>query len=119
MKEFKNAKVPGDDIGLEIIKAGIKVLDATAARNSIDQYFEYFPYGLGYYKETAQFMPHQDQVCLYQWINSDISVISLFVAYMPKIFSNNPVVKDHFVKVSLVLSIHSCNIFLCSRILSL
>jgi tartrate dehydrogenase/decarboxylase/D-malate dehydrogenase len=57
MKEFKIATVPGDGIGHEIIKAGIRVLEATSARNSIDLHFEHFPYGSGYYKETGQFMP--------------------------------------------------------------
>lgn len=57
MKEYKIAAVPGDGIGHEIISAGIKVLEATAARNSFDLVFEHFPYGSGYYKESGQFMP--------------------------------------------------------------
>jgi len=57
MKEYKIAAVPGDGIGHEIIKAGIRVLDATAARNSFDFHFESFPFGSGYYKETGTFMP--------------------------------------------------------------
>jgi tartrate dehydrogenase/decarboxylase/D-malate dehydrogenase len=57
MKEYKIAAVPGDGIGHEIINAGIRVLEAAAARNSIDFHFEHFPFGSGYYKETGMFMP--------------------------------------------------------------
>jgi tartrate dehydrogenase/decarboxylase/D-malate dehydrogenase len=57
MKDYSIAAVPGDGIGQEIIHVGIRVLEATAARNSFDLHFEHFPYGSGYYKETGMFMP--------------------------------------------------------------
>jgi len=54
---YKIAVIPGDGIGLEIVPAGIKVLNAAAAGLGFKLQYEEFPYGAGYYKQTGTFMP--------------------------------------------------------------
>ena len=57
MKTFKIAVIPGDGIGKEVVKEGIKVLDTIA---SIDGGFKfaytYFPWGCEYYLKTGKMM---------------------------------------------------------------
>jgi tartrate dehydrogenase/decarboxylase/D-malate dehydrogenase len=54
---YRIAVIPGDGIGLEIIPAGMKVLDAAAEQFGFQLQYEQFPYGAGYYKKTGAFMP--------------------------------------------------------------
>ena len=54
---YKIAVIPGDGIGLEIVPAGINVLNAAAAGLGFKLQYEEFPYGAGYYKQTGTFMP--------------------------------------------------------------
>lgn len=54
---YKIAAIPGDGVGLEIVPAGIKVLDAVAGQFGFGLEYEEFPYGAGYYKKTGEFMP--------------------------------------------------------------
>jgi tartrate dehydrogenase/decarboxylase/D-malate dehydrogenase len=54
---FQIAVIPGDGIGPEIVPAGVKVLDAAAEKFGFELQYKDFPYGAGYYKKTATFMP--------------------------------------------------------------
>jgi len=56
---YKIAVIPGDGIGLEIVPAGIKVLNAAAEGFGFQLQYEEFPYGAGYYKQTGSFMPEE------------------------------------------------------------
>ena len=58
MKTYKIAAIPGDGIGIEVISAGVSVLNALADRHgtfSID--VEEFPWGAEYYLSHGQMMP--------------------------------------------------------------
>ena len=54
---YRIAVIPGDGIGLEIVPAGIKVLNAAAEGLGFQLQYEEFPYGAAYYKQTGSFMP--------------------------------------------------------------
>lgn len=56
-KSYKIAVVPGDGIGHEIVPAGVKVLEAVAAKQGFDFSIDEFPYGAGYYKQHGYFVP--------------------------------------------------------------
>jgi len=58
MAKHKVAVIAGDGIGPEVIREGVKVLNAvqTKVRNlSIE--FEHFPWGCAYYLEKGEMMP--------------------------------------------------------------
>ena len=58
MKQYKIAAIPGDGIGVEVIAAGIEVLERLAARDggfSLD--FDHFDWGTDYYKRHGIMMP--------------------------------------------------------------
>lgn len=57
MKSYKIAVVPGDGIGLEIVPAALKVLDAVAEKSGIAFQKEYFNWGAGHYLKHKEFMP--------------------------------------------------------------
>ncbi|MBM3342664.1 MAG: tartrate dehydrogenase [Betaproteobacteria bacterium] len=58
MREYRIAAIPGDGIGVEVIAAGLKVLDVLAAR---DQGFklaiEHYPWSSDYYKKHGHYIP--------------------------------------------------------------
>jgi len=58
MREYKIAAIPGDGIGVEVIAAGLKVLDVLAAR---DKRFrlrvEHFPWSSAFYKKHGHYIP--------------------------------------------------------------
>jgi len=58
MRTYRIAAIPGDGIGIEVIAAGLKVLEILAAR---DQSFrlevEHFPWNSAYYLERGYYIP--------------------------------------------------------------
>ncbi len=58
MREHKIAAIPGDGIGVEVIAAGLEVLDAVAGRDGgFRLVVEKFPWGTDYYLEHGLMMP--------------------------------------------------------------
>jgi len=58
MKTHRIAAIPGDGIGVEVIAAGIEVLEALAKRDgSFGVTFDHFDWGTDYYKRTGLMMP--------------------------------------------------------------
>lgn len=58
MKTHRIAAIPGDGIGVEVIAAGIEVLEALARRDgSFGFAFDHFDWGSDYYKRTGLMMP--------------------------------------------------------------
>ena len=58
MKVFRIAVIPGDGIGPEVIREGIKVAKRAAELNGNYSYeFTEFPWGCDYYKKTGRMMP--------------------------------------------------------------
>lgn len=58
MKTYRIAAIPGDGIGVEVIAAGVEVLQALAARDgSFGFAFDHFDWGSDYYKRTGLMMP--------------------------------------------------------------
>lgn len=58
MVVHKIAVIAGDGIGPEVIKEGVKVLDAVSKKDGSFRFeFTYFPWGCEYYKETGRMMP--------------------------------------------------------------
>lgn len=57
MRIYKIAVIPGDGIGPEVIREGIRVLDAVAQKDGSFRFdFVSFPWGCEYYKETGKMM---------------------------------------------------------------
>jgi tartrate dehydrogenase/decarboxylase / D-malate dehydrogenase len=62
MKHYRIAAIPGDGIGIEVIGAGLKVLEASARRDAgFELHVETFDWGSERYKTTGRLMP-QDGV---------------------------------------------------------
>ncbi len=58
MRKHKIAVIPGDGIGPETIREGVKVLEAVGKKmGDITFEFSYFPWGCEYYLENGQMMP--------------------------------------------------------------
>ena len=57
MKSYDIACIPGDGIGPEIVREGIKVLNAAAAVEGFTLNYTHYPYGGAYYVETGIVMP--------------------------------------------------------------
>jgi tartrate dehydrogenase/decarboxylase/D-malate dehydrogenase len=58
MKTHRIAAIPGDGIGVEVIAAGIEVLEALSRRDgSFGFAFDHFDWGSDYYKRTGLMMP--------------------------------------------------------------
>jgi tartrate dehydrogenase/decarboxylase/D-malate dehydrogenase len=58
MKSYRIAAIPGDGIGVEVIAAGIEVLQALAQRDgSFSVAFDHFDWGSDHYKRTGLMMP--------------------------------------------------------------
>ncbi len=58
MREHKIAAIPGDGIGIEVIEAGLKVLDVLQERDGgFRLKVERFPWGSDYYRRTGMMMP--------------------------------------------------------------
>ena len=57
MKTYKIALIPGDGIGPEVIREGVKVVNAAAAAEGFQLEYTEFPYGAEYYLKTGVVMP--------------------------------------------------------------
>lgn len=58
MKTFKIAVIPGDGIGPEVIKEGVRVMNRIAeVDGSFAFEYTWFPWGCDYYLETSRMMP--------------------------------------------------------------
>lgn len=58
MREYRIAAIPGDGIGVEVIAAGLKVLEALQQRDAgFRLRVEHFPWGSDYYRRTGSMMP--------------------------------------------------------------
>ncbi|MBA7667232.1 putative tartrate dehydrogenase/decarboxylase TtuC' [subsurface metagenome] len=58
MREHRIAVIPGDGIGPEVIREGVKVLETVSKKlGDITFEFRYFPWGCEYYLKNGQMMP--------------------------------------------------------------
>ena len=58
MREYRIAAIPGDGIGIEVIAAGLRVLDVLAARDrGFRLKVEHFPWSSDYYKRHGHYIP--------------------------------------------------------------
>jgi tartrate dehydrogenase/decarboxylase/D-malate dehydrogenase len=58
MKIFKIAVIPGDGIGPEVIREGVRVMDKIAEVDGTFSFeYKWFPWGCDYYLETGHMMP--------------------------------------------------------------
>jgi tartrate dehydrogenase/decarboxylase / D-malate dehydrogenase len=58
MREYRIAAIPGDGIGVEVIAAGLKVLDVLAARSGgFKLMIEHYPWSSDYYKKNGYYIP--------------------------------------------------------------
>lgn len=58
MREYKIAAIPGDGIGIEVIAAGLKVLQVLAGRDrGFKLSIEHFPWSSEYYKKHGYYIP--------------------------------------------------------------
>ena len=64
MGSYKIAAIPGDGIGKEVIAAGLRVLDAAAARDGFAVDVTHFDWGSDRYKATGRLMPEDGTTTL-------------------------------------------------------
>jgi tartrate dehydrogenase/decarboxylase/D-malate dehydrogenase len=57
MKQYRLAVIAGDGIGVEVVPAAIRVLEAAAARAGAALAWEHFPWGSAYYFAHGRMMP--------------------------------------------------------------
>ena len=58
MREYKIAAIPGDGIGIEVIAAGLQVLELLAAREGgYKIHVEHFPWSSAYYQKHGHYIP--------------------------------------------------------------
>ena len=58
MRTYRIAAIPGDGIGIEVIAAGLKVLEILAARDKRFRLeIEHFPWSSAYYLEHGYYIP--------------------------------------------------------------
>ena len=58
MREYRIAAIPGDGIGMEVIAAGLKVLEVLAARDrGFKLNVQHFPWSSAYYKQHGYYIP--------------------------------------------------------------
>lgn len=57
MKTYSIALIPGDGIGPEVIREGVKVVNAAAAAEGFQLEYTEYPYGAEYYLKTGVVMP--------------------------------------------------------------
>ena len=60
MKTYKIAVIPGDGIGPEIIREGIKVLDAAADAANFNIDWEHFDFGAERYQKTGELISEDE-----------------------------------------------------------
>jgi len=57
MKKYKIALIPGDGIGPEIIREGVKVIDAVSEKNGFEIEWIEYPFGAEHYLKTKELIP--------------------------------------------------------------
>ena len=58
MREYRIAAIPGDGIGMEVIAAGLQVLNVLAERDrGLKLNIEHFPWSSAYYKQHGYYIP--------------------------------------------------------------
>ena len=57
MKSYRIASIPGDGIGIEVIAAGIEVLEALAKKEGFKLQFEHFDWSSKRYLEKGAYIP--------------------------------------------------------------
>ncbi len=58
MREYRIAAIPGDGIGMEVIAAGLQVLEVLAGRDrGFKLNIEHFPWSSAYYKQHGYYIP--------------------------------------------------------------
>ncbi|MFY0606573.1 MAG: tartrate dehydrogenase [Cyclobacteriaceae bacterium] len=57
MTNYKIAVIPGDGIGMEIVPASLKVLEAAAKKHNFSLETTFFDWGAGHYLKHGKFMP--------------------------------------------------------------
>ena len=64
MPKYRNATIPGDGIGAEVVPEGIRVLEAAGRRFAIELAWDHFPWNCDYYTRTGRMMPEDglDQI---------------------------------------------------------
>ena len=60
MTEYKISVIPGDGIGKEVIREGLKVLEAASEVENFNLNFIQYPYGSEYYLKTGELIPESD-----------------------------------------------------------
>ena len=61
MNNYRLAVIAGDGIGVEVVPAAIRVLDAAADRAQVRLEWEHFPWGSDYYLATGGMIRHGDR----------------------------------------------------------
>jgi len=56
---YRIGVIPGDGIGPEVVREGLKVLQATAAHEGFGYELVHFPWSCAYYLETGEVMPQE------------------------------------------------------------
>lgn len=59
-KKFKIAVIPGDGIGPEVIKEGVKVVDAVCEVINLNIEWDYFPFSADYFLSTGKLIEEDD-----------------------------------------------------------
>lgn len=59
-RKYRIALIPGDGIGPEVIREGVKVLEKAADKFNFKLYFEEFPFGGDYYLKTGKLITDED-----------------------------------------------------------
>ena len=57
MNEYNIAVIPGDGIGVEVVEAAIKILDATSKINNFKLNYKYYEWGSEYFIKNKMMMP--------------------------------------------------------------
>jgi tartrate dehydrogenase/decarboxylase/D-malate dehydrogenase len=56
-KTYRLAVIPGDGIGKEVMREGLRALEAVAQKDGISFTYDQFPWGCDYYQHTGTMMP--------------------------------------------------------------
>ena len=60
MKKYKIAVIPGDGTGPEVVREGLKVLQAASKKYNFSYETTFFPFGGEYYKKTGETITSSD-----------------------------------------------------------
>jgi len=59
MTEYKISLIPGDGVGKEVIREGVKVLEAASEVENFNLKFIYYPFGSEHYLNTGELVPEE------------------------------------------------------------